>query len=90
MDSEAVANAVLDHDAAIATAGQYKPQRQNNALGRDHGTFDGMVRHHVDRLIIISAAGVKESWTQICGSPACSSRRCFAMCSRTILHKKKL
>ena len=64
-DAEVVADAVAGHDAAIVCLGSTSlKDRTTLTRGTEHivGAID---RHGVGRLVVVSAAGVGESWAQI-------------------------
>ncbi len=64
-DAEVVADAVAGHDAAIVCLGSTSlKDRTTLTRGTEHilGAVD---RHGVGRLVVVSAAGVGESWAQI-------------------------
>ncbi|WP_419837859.1 NAD(P)-dependent oxidoreductase [Candidatus Poriferisodalis sp.] len=64
-DAEVVASAVAGHDAAIVCLGSTSlKDRTTLRRGTEHivGAADGQ---GVDRLVVVSAAGVGESWAQI-------------------------
>ncbi|WP_420438329.1 NAD(P)-dependent oxidoreductase [Candidatus Poriferisodalis sp.] len=64
-DAEVVADAVAGHDAAIVCLGSTSlKDRTTLTRGTEHilGAVD---RHSVGRLVVVSAAGVGESWAQI-------------------------
>jgi putative NADH-flavin reductase len=64
-DADAVANAVAKHEAAIVCLGSTGLRDKTTLTVGTKNVSDGMSRHNVGRLVIISAAGVGESWTQI-------------------------
>jgi putative NADH-flavin reductase len=64
-DADAVAKAVADHDAAIICLGSANLRDKTTLTIGTKNIIDGMVRHNVGRLVILSAAGVEESWAQI-------------------------
>ena len=64
-DAESVATAVANHDAAIVCLGSTNlSDKTTLTVGTKH-VIDAMDRHNVERLVILSAAGVSESWAQI-------------------------
>ena len=65
LDAAAVADAVDGHDAVIVALGSTGLRdRTTLATGTRH-VVDGMTRHAVERLVVLSAAGVGESWGQV-------------------------
>jgi len=64
-DAEVVANAVANHDSAIVCLGSTSLSDKTTLTIGSKNIIDGMVRHNVGRLVILSAAGVTESWAQI-------------------------
>ncbi|MGH1365357.1 MAG: NAD(P)-dependent oxidoreductase [Calditrichia bacterium] len=64
-DAEVVANAVANHDTAIVCLGSTSLSDKTTLTIGSKNVIDGMVRHNVGRLVILSAAGVTESWVQI-------------------------
>ena len=65
LDAPAVADAVAGHDAVIVALGSTGLRdRTTLATGTRH-VVDGMTRHAVERLVVLSAAGVGESWGQV-------------------------
>ena len=64
-DAESVANAVANHDAAIVCLGSTNLRDKTTLTVGTKNIVDGMTRHNVGRLVIVSAAGVGESWAQI-------------------------
>ena len=64
-DAESVATAVANHDAAIIALGSNGLRDKTTLAVGTRNVVDGMTRHNVERLVILSAAGVGESWEQI-------------------------
>ena len=64
-DAESVATAVANHDAAIIALGSNGLRDKTTLAVGTGNVVDGMTRHNVERLVILSAAGVGESWEQI-------------------------
>ena len=64
-DTASVATAVIDHDAAIVCLGSSGLSDKTTLTTGTKNIIDGMTRHNVKRLVILSAAGVNESWAQI-------------------------
>ena len=65
LDATAVADAIPGHDAAIVALGSTGLRDGTTlATGTSH-VVDGMTRHAVERLVVLSAAGVGESWNQV-------------------------
>ena len=64
-DSGAVAGAVADHDAAIVALGSNGLRDRTTLTNGTRTIVDGMTRHAVDRLVVLSAAGVGQSWGQV-------------------------
>ena len=64
-DAESVATAVANHDAAIIALGSNGLRDKTTLTFGTGNVVDGMTRHNVERLVILSAAGVGESWEQI-------------------------
>ena len=64
-EADSVAKAVANHDAAIVCLGSSNLRDKTTlTVGTKH-VVDGMICHNVKRLVIVSAAGVEESWAQI-------------------------
>ena len=64
MDADSVAGAVSGHDAAIVALGS-TGLRDKSTLGvGTRNVVDGMTRNGIGRLVVLSAAGVGESWGQ--------------------------
>ena len=64
-DADSVAKAVTNHDAAIVCLGSSNLRDKTTLTVGTKNVVDGMIRYNVERLIIVSAAGVEESWAQI-------------------------
>ena len=64
-DADSVSDAVAGHDAAILCLGSTNLKDKTTLTTGTQHVIDGMVRHGVERLVILSAAGVAESWEQI-------------------------
>ena len=64
-DAESVASAVAGHDAAIVALGSNGLRDKATLTAGTRNVVDGMTQHHVGRLVVVSAAGVGESWGQI-------------------------
>ncbi len=80
-DANSVSDAVLGHDAAVICLGSTNLKDKTTVATGTRHVVDGMVRHGVERLVIISAAGTGESWTQI----PWSSRLLFKTMLRNVL-----
>ncbi|WP_420621729.1 NAD(P)-dependent oxidoreductase [Candidatus Poriferisodalis sp.] len=64
-DAEVVSDAVAGHDAAIVCLGSTSlKDRTTLTRGTEH-IVNAVDRHGVGRLVVVSAAGVGESWAQI-------------------------
>ena len=61
-EAESAASAVPGHDAAVVALGSIGPARQGHPT---RNVVDDMTQHYVRRLVVVSAAGVGESWEQI-------------------------
>jgi len=64
-DAAAVADAVAGHDAAIVALGSTGLRDRTTLATGTRNVVDGMTRHAVERLVVLSAAGVGESWGQV-------------------------
>ena len=64
-DAASVAAAVANHDAAIIVLGSNGLRDKTTLAVGTRNVVDGMTRHNVGRLVVLSAAGVGESWGQI-------------------------
>ena len=64
-DAESVASAVAGHDAAIVALGSNGLGDKTTLTAGTRNVVDGMAQHHVGRLVVVSAAGVGESWGQV-------------------------
>ena len=64
-DAESVVAAVAGQDAAIITLGSNGLRDKTTLSVGTRNVVDGMMKHEVGRLVVLSAAGVGESWGQI-------------------------
>lgn len=64
-DSESVSNAVAGHDATIVCLGSAGLRDKTTLAAGTKTVVDAMVTHRVDRVVVMSAAGVGDSWKQI-------------------------
>ena len=64
-DSESVSNAVEGHDAAIVCLGSTGLSDKATLAAGTKTVIDAMVIHGADRVVVMSAAGVGDSWKQI-------------------------
>ena len=64
MDAESVAAAVAGHDAAIVALGSNGLKDKTTLTAGTQNVIGGMTQHDVGRLVVLSAAGVGESWQQ--------------------------
>ena len=64
-DADSVAASVAGHDAAIITLGSNGLRDKTTLSVGTRNVLDGMMKHEVGRLVVLSAAGVGESWRQI-------------------------
>ncbi len=65
MDSESVAAALAGHDAAIIALGSNGLRDRTTLSAGTANVVAGMCDHSVGRLVVLSAAGVGESWRQV-------------------------
>lgn len=65
MDAASVAGAVEGHDAVIVVLGSNGLGDQSTLSTGTRNVVQGMARHAVKRLVVLSAAGVEESWSQV-------------------------
>ncbi len=65
MDAGSVASAVAGHDAAVVALGSNGLRDKATLAAGTRNVVDGMTRHGVERLVVLSAAGAGESWRQI-------------------------
>ena len=63
-DAESVATAVANQDAAIIALGSNGLRDKTTLSVGTRNIVDGMSRHNGGRLVVLSAAGVGESWGQ--------------------------
>ena len=64
-DAEVVADAVVGHDAVIVCLGSTNLRDRTTLTRGTRHIVDAADRHGVGRLVVVSAAGVGESWAQI-------------------------
>lgn len=65
LDLSEVTEAVSGHDAVIVCIGSANLKDGTTLSSGTKNIVDAMVQHEVERLVVISAAGVGESWKQI-------------------------
>lgn len=65
LDATAVADAIRGHDAVIVALGSTGLRDRTTLAAGTRHVVDGMTRHAVERLVVLSAAGVGESWKQV-------------------------
>lgn len=65
MDADSVDAAIVEHDAAIVVLGSNSLRDKTTLSTGTRNILRGMTRHDVGRLVVLSAAGVGESWGQI-------------------------
>ena len=65
MDAISVADAVDGHDTVIVALGSRSLRDRTTLAIGTRNVVDGMTRHGVERLVVLSAAGVGESWGQV-------------------------
>ena len=63
-DAESVATAIAGQDAAIVVLGSNGLGDKTTLTAGTRNVVDGMKRHNVRRILVLSAAGVGESWRQ--------------------------
>lgn len=64
-DNESVAGAVAGHDAVIVCLGSTGLRDKTTLAAGTAAVIDAMVAHDIQRLVVMSAAGVGDSWQQI-------------------------
>ena len=64
-DAASVAEAIAGHDAAIVALGSNGLRDRTTLATGTKAVVDGMVLHAVERLVVLSAAGVGDSWGQV-------------------------
>lgn len=65
LDSGAVSDAIPGNDAVIVALGSTGLRDGTTLTAGTRHVVDGMTRHAVERLVVLSAAGVGESWKQV-------------------------
>ena len=76
MDAESVAAAVAGHDAVIVALGSNGLRDKATLAAGTRNVVGGMARHRVERLVVLSAAGVGESCSErCCGTSTPITRR---------------
>ncbi|MDE0678442.1 MAG: NAD(P)H-binding protein [Acidimicrobiales bacterium] len=63
-DAEVVADAVDGHDAVIVCLGSANLKDRTTLTSGTQNIVDAVDRHGVERLVVVSAAGVGDSWAQ--------------------------
>ncbi len=64
MDAKSVAASVANHDAAIIALGSNGLRDKSTLFAGTRNVVDGMAQNQTGRLVVLSAAGVGESWKQ--------------------------
>lgn len=64
-DADAVTGAVAGHDAAIVCLGSTALRDKTTLSAGTKSVIDALVAHDIERLVVMSAAGVGDSWQQI-------------------------
>ena len=64
-DADSVAASVAGHDAAIVALGSNGLRDRTTLRVGTRNVVEGMTKHGVGRLVVLSAAGVGESWGQV-------------------------
>lgn len=64
-DADAVALSVAGHDAAIICLGSTSLRDKTTLSAGTQAVVDSLVAHGIERLVVMSAAGVGRSWKQI-------------------------
>ena len=63
-DAESVAEAIANQDAVIVALGSNGLGDKTTLTTGTRNVVDGMARHNVRRIVVLSAAGVGDSWQQ--------------------------
>ena len=65
LDADSVADAVAGHDAVIVALGSTGLRDRTTLATGTRNVLDGMTRHGIERVVVLSAAGVGESRGQV-------------------------
>ena len=65
MNAESVASAVANHEAAVIALGSNGLRDKTTLTSGTRNVVKGLTGHGVRRLVVLSAAGVGESWKQV-------------------------
>ena len=65
IDADSVAASVAGQDAAVIALGSNGLRDKTTLNVGSRNVVDGMIKHKVGRLVVLSAAGMGESWRQI-------------------------
>ena len=65
MNAESVASAVANHEAAVIALGSNGLRDKTTLTSGTRNVVKGLTGHGVQRLVVLSAAGVGESWKQV-------------------------
>ena len=64
MNAESVISSLTSHDAAIVVLGSNSLRDKTTLTLGTRNVVDGMTQHNMARLVVLSAAGVGDSWKQ--------------------------